>query len=262
MARFELQIFGDESTTPGLVTYGLVVFPDAKYERYARYAWHKVIKAFGAKSNAKIHARSLFSGHARQKTEWSHLSESDSSELATGLMTAIRSEGALFSVGVVHLNTYPSEGIPDGLDASGEQKFNPWSQPVFYGFGFIAAVVGLTSNGGVMRPGMPYKLFLDPISNAVKLFSIWPSMQVVKLMQATGLQPMKFIEKPQMLDAADLYAYAAGRALADGDARNKEACKTIYELAGGIKTHYWWNPEGKLSPYMAEKLADEKREQG
>ena len=162
-------MLGDESNAPGIATYGLVVFANAQQERRARYAWQRVMKSFGAASTAKIHARTLFSGDARRKTEWSHLDEQSSSELALRLIEAIKSEGAFFSIGVAHTLTYPPEGMPDGLDENGNQKFMPLTTPTFYYFAFLAAVAGLQSDAGIMRPGMPYKLFLDPLSNTVKL---------------------------------------------------------------------------------------------
>jgi hypothetical protein len=71
VGKSELQIFGDESTADGLVTYGLVAFANSKHERDTRYAWSNVLRKFGGNGRSKIHCRTLFSGQARQKTEWS-----------------------------------------------------------------------------------------------------------------------------------------------------------------------------------------------
>ncbi len=90
MPRFELQMFGDESTAPGLITYGLIVFSDSNHERQARYSWQKVLRSFGADGRARVHARELFSGEARAKTSWSHLNEFETSALTESLMRAIK----------------------------------------------------------------------------------------------------------------------------------------------------------------------------
>jgi hypothetical protein len=254
LAKFELHIFGDESTAPDLVTYGLMTFPDATVERRARYAWTKVMKNFGSDGRARVHARVLFSGDARKKSEWAHLDERSCGDLTVALTKAICGEGAFFSLGVVHPKTFPPEGMPDGLNEKGEQKYHKISTALLYGFGFWSAAIGLRSNYGVMRDGDPYKLFMDPLSETVKIFSDWKAMQIQRFMQVGGLQPTPFSEKPQLLDAADIFAYASARALSDAPARNKEVCKEIHGIAGGAKTDYWWNPENFMNTEMVKKL--------
>jgi hypothetical protein len=232
MARFELQIFGDESTATEIVSYGLIVFANAQQERRARYAWQDVLRSFGAPSRARVHARTLFSGQARRKTEWSHLDEASSSKLALQLIEVIKAEKAFFSVGVAHTTTWPETGIPDGLDENGHQKFTPISPATYLCYAFLAAVHGLDMDAGIAVAKMPHKLFLDPLSNTIKLFSDWKSIQATKLMQRSGLTPSSFEEKPQFLDAADLFAYGAARALSKAPARNKQVCADIYNIRG------------------------------
>ena len=241
MPRFELQIFGDESTAPGLITYGLVVFSDSNHERQARYRWQKVLRSFGADGRARTHARELFSGQARAKTCWSHLNESETSALVESLVRTIKEEGAIFSLGVADVSTYPEKGVPDGLDESGNQRFIKWKPSLFYGFALLAAVTGLKSSVPAMQQGCPYKLFLDPISEAVKLFTDLNAVQVINLIQTIGLKPTTFSEEPLLLDAADLFAYASGRALSKEAARNKQVCTNIYNLTGAFKTDWFWD---------------------
>lgn len=150
------------------------------------------------------------------------------------------------------LNT--EEGYPDGLDVDGAQKYIKVTSPLAYGYGFLAAAVGLQSDVGVMKKGQPYRLSIDPIAETVKLFSDWKALQVLKLFEVTGLTPSKFEEKSQLLDLADLFAYSSGRALSEASERNKEVCKTIYGMANCIKTDFWWNPDNTMDPKMASKL--------
>jgi hypothetical protein len=248
MARFELQIFGDESTATGIVSYGLIVFANAQQERRARYAWQDVLRSFGAPSKARVHARTLFSGQARRKTEWSHLDEASSSKLALRLIEVIKAEKAFFSVGVAHTTTWPETGIPDGVDENGNQRFIPITPPTYFCYAFLAAVHGLDIDAGKPVATMPHKLFLDPLSNTIRLFSDWNSIQATKLMQQSGLTPSRFEEKPQFLDAADIFAYAAARALSEAPARNKQVCADIYKTSGALKTDMIWNPDGARWP--------------
>lgn len=248
MARPEIMLFGDESTAPEIVTYGLIAFSERDHVRNARYAWQKVLKKYGGTSQSKIHARELFSGQARKKTDWSHLSEQESAQLSIDLTAAIKSERASFSLGVVHTSTYPAQGIPDGLDIEGNQKYNPLETPLFYGFGFIAAAAGLGPFQEAIKRGAAYRLNCDPITNAVKLFSDWKATQVVKLFESSGMKPTPYIEKPQLLDAADLFAYAGARARSKHPARNKATCQKIFEITDSKITDFWWNVDGQTSP--------------
>lgn len=254
MAKQQLKIFGDESTAEAVVTYGLVVFANAHHERDTQYAWSNVLKKFGGTGRSKIHARTLFSGHARQKTEWSHLSESDAENLTLCLIKAVTELGAFFSVGVVHLKTWPDEGYLCGLDEQGSQLYAQMKPPLAYGYGFMAAAFGLQSDKGVMQKGQDYELFIDPIKETVKLFHDWNAMKVLKLVESTGLKPSKFEQKPILLDLADLFTYAAGRALSDGNERNKQVCSDIFNMTKCIQTNFFFNPENTLNPEVKKRI--------
>ncbi len=249
MAKLELQIFGDESTAKDLVTYGLVCFVDRNHERRGLYAWNDVIKRYGANSRTKVHAREIFSGQAREKTEWAHLSESESSKLAVDLMRALKSEEAFFALGVVHVKTWDEK-----IDYE-NSKYVPMSDPLAYGWGFIMATIAVRSENGVMKDEVPYKLFVDPLSNSVKVFKDSKTVKVIKMMETfSRLKISTYSVKPQLLDAADLFSYAAGRAFSDGSERNKNTCKEIIDIVGGTKTDFWWNPENQIDPEIAKKL--------
>lgn len=226
-----------------LVSRRMVSSPfQAQHARRAVYAWRHVLRSFGSSGHAKVHARTLFSGDARRNTEWAHLDESRAAKLAISLMESIRRENAFFSIGVVHTSSYPREGIPDGLDRDGRQVYQPISCTTFYCFAFLAAAAGLQSNVGILQAGMPYELFLDPLPGKVKLFHDWNSAQAARFVRASGLTPTTFLAKPMLLDAADLFAYAAARALSQRPARNKDCCRAIYKITAGAQTDWRWTP--------------------
>ena len=251
--KYELQIFGDESVAHQVVTYGLVAFADRQSAYRAQVAWNQTIKAFGAPSRSKVHARELFSGQARQKTCWSHLDERSSSELAFQLTTSLRREGAFCSVGVVHVETFPPNGISDGFTDTGEKIHKVWKTPEFYSFAFMAAALGLRHQ--IMDKDTPYKLWIDPLSDTIKLFRAWKSgTKISRFLQLLGLRPTAYAEEPQLLDAADLFSYAAARALSDASARNKEVCMNIYMAACDVRTDWWGTSENSMTHAISESI--------
>ncbi len=66
--------FGDGSVTPAGTFYGLVLVPERAIEQL-QGGLSAIKLKHGGTENASIHCRELFSGDARQKTPWAHLSE-------------------------------------------------------------------------------------------------------------------------------------------------------------------------------------------
>jgi hypothetical protein len=220
----------------------------------ATAAWNALIAKAGMPENTRVHARELFHGHARAKTPWRMLTEPQVAKLSVDLIRAVAVTGIRFFLGVVYKDTYPAAGVPAGLDETGRQLFVKFTSEHGYAFAFAAAAHLLSSGDvGVLRPGIEYTLHVDPQSSKVRLWG-HTSMQVRSLIEATGLKPTDFTEKPSLLDAADLFAYAATRKIAGVNARNRDACESIYEICSPVLSHFWWNPENEMSPIMRQRL--------
>ena len=197
---------------------------------------------------------SLFSGHARAKSPWYHLTELQVEKFVVDLMGALKTAGVGFFLGVVFKDTYPPEGVPSGLDTNGQQIFVPLTDEVAYGFGFAAAVAGLnTGNPPPMPRGMKYKLYIDRMEARGPLWGPRKNIAVRRLMEGTGLVPTPYDEKPLLIDAADLFAYSSARAVSDGEARNKAACTRIFQICAPSLTRFFWCT-GDLTPELKSRL--------
>jgi len=249
-----LVMFGDESRTDDLVTYGIVATNGEQHHLDAKAAWNRVIEAAGGVEDARVHARELFSGDARARSAWRHLGESEVERLTLDLMSALVTAGARFFIGVVYKKTYPVEGVPAGLNAKGEQTYVPLTDEIAYAFGFAAATAAMrTGDHAPLRSGVDYRLYIDPQRSKAPLWG-HGNLQIRRLIEGTGLVPTKYDQKPLLLDAADLLAYAGARALSDHDARNKAVCREIYGLCSPQRGHFWWNPQDGVIPEMKYRL--------
>lgn len=247
-------LFGDESTAKDIVTYGIVATQGEIHHGQAKAAWNQVIRAAGRSDGTRVHAREIFSGHARAKSPWHHLTESKVEKFAVDLMFALKAAGVGFFLGAVFKDTYPPEGVPSGLDADGQQTFVSLTDEVAYGFGFAAAVAGLnTGNPPPMRRGMKYKLYIDRMDARGPLWGPWGNVAVRRLIEGTGLVPTNYDEKPLLIDAADLFAYSSARSVSHGAARNKVVCDRIFQICAPSITRFFWAPEG-LTPELKARL--------
>jgi hypothetical protein len=249
-----LVLFGDESTAKDIVTYGIVATQGEIHHGQAQAAWNQVIRTAGCPDGTRVHAREIFSGHARAKSPWHHLTETLVEKFAVDLMAALKAVGAGFFLGAVFKDTYPSEGVPSGLNANGQQTFVPLTDEVAYGFGFAAAVAGLnTGNPPPMPRGTKYKLYIDRMEARRPLWGPWGNVAVRRLMEGTGMVPTRYDEKPLLIDAADLFAYSSARAVSDGEARNKAVCERVFQICAPSITRFFWSP-GDLTPELKARL--------
>jgi hypothetical protein len=249
-----LVLFGDESTAKGIVTYGIVATQGEIHHGQAKAAWNHVIRTAGRADGTRVHAREIFSGHARAKSPWHHLTETQVDEFVVDLMAALKAVGVGFFLGAVFKDTYPPEGVPSGIDANGQQTFVPITDQVAYGFGFAAAVAGLnTGNPPPMPRGMKYSLYIDRMEARGPLWGPWGNVAVRRLIEGTGMVPTPYDEKPLLIDAADLFAYASARAVSSGGARNKAACEQIFQICAPSITRFFWCP-GDLTPELKSRV--------
>lgn len=241
-----IHIFGDESTSKEFVTYALVLI-DAERISYLESEWSSVLQDYGSPDGRGFHCKKLFSGEARRKSVWSNLAEQATWELAEQLSRTIADSGALFYLGVVHRKTFP-ETIPDGTGSIiriGDTQM--------YVLAYIAAMSAVQQDSILSMP-IRKSLWVDQV-DTTKIWGIG-SIQMKKALAAFGIKPEPIASgrKPLLIEASDLVAYAAGRALDADSARNKEICLQVMRNLNVHITHYWWNPENTLNTDMIERL--------
>jgi hypothetical protein len=98
------EAFGDESCGTEYVAYGTLLLEDHQ-RTDAEDILAKIKLSYGGNPDCRLHCRELFSGDARRKTPWSHLSIDDVFKLYTDLMTE------LVSVGMRRLVTFAQRSV-------------------------------------------------------------------------------------------------------------------------------------------------------
>jgi hypothetical protein len=242
-------LFGDESTASDIVTYGLVCFDRPSHANSATFAFQRAISDAGAPADSRVHSRELFSGEARKKTPWRHLTENETWQLGEKLIEGLRDHYARFFLGVVYKDTFPKQ-IPNGPGRTVQIK-----NEHCYAFGFISAAAAL-SHGIRLQTGEKIRglVFVDPQAAKATFWGLG-HVQIQQLMNSTGLTPVPGAPNDHLLlDAADLFAYSAARALSEAPARNKAMCERILAITRpGICRHFW-AAEG-IPPKMVERLS-------
>lgn len=238
-------LFGDESTALDMVTYGVVGFDSASRANAATFAFQRAIRGAGAAHDGRVHCKELFSGEARKRTSWAHLTERQTWDLVVVLIETLRDHSAQFYLGVVYKDTFPAE-IPSGPTQS-VRLVNEHG----YAFGFLAAAGAFVHVGA--RRGYTRNVFLINEQMGKARFWGMGHIQIRRMMEATGLRPQP--NNHLLLDGADIFAYAAARALSEGPARNKDICEQILGICRPVVGHYWCQAPGdEISPTMKKRI--------
>lgn len=234
-------LFGDESTAPDIVAYGIVAFHSADQANRATFAFQRTIARAGALPQTRVHCKELYSGAGRAKTGWAHLTESETWVLAINLIETLREHSPEFYLGIVYKDTFP-EKIPAGLGKNIEL-----TNEHCYAFGFISAAAAFGSG----RAGHRYTLLVDEQSGKAQFWGLG-NVQIRRMMEATGLRHEQ--SNHLLLDAADLFTYSSARALSMHPSRNSVVCKKILETCKPQIAHYWWQEDSTISETMKRRL--------
>ncbi len=228
-------LFGDESTAQNVVVYGILVLNDNDLVA-AENDFSGVIESAGVPRGTRFHAKEVFFGKGKEKSVWQHLDDTEIWVVARSLLTCLKAHRPMFCVGVVDQKTYPSK-MPSGTGQ--EVKIMPEH---LYGIAFQAAFGALESHG-LTNSETKIKLWVDPQTTKLNFWGVG-RIQIKHFLKHRHLNPEK-IEgpKPVLLDAADLFAYIAGRAVSDYSSPNKKVCKELYELCAPVRGDGSWIPE-------------------
>jgi hypothetical protein len=228
-------LFGDESTAHNVVVYGILVLNDNDLVA-AENDFSSVIESTGVPRGTRFHAKEVFFGKAREKSVWQHLDDTEVWVVARSLLTCLKAHRPMFCIGVVDQNTYPSK-MPSGTGQ--EIQIIPEH---LYGIAFQAAF-GVLHSCGLTNSDTKIKLWIDPQTTKLNFWGVG-KMQIKHFLKYRHINPEK-IEgpKPVLLDAADLFAYIAGRAVSDYSSPNKRVCEELYELCAPKRGDGSWIPE-------------------
>ncbi len=233
--RNYFHLFGDESTAQNVVVYGILVLNDNDLVA-AENDFSDVIESSGVPRGTRFHAKEVFFSKAREKSAWRHLDDTEIWKVARSLLTCLKSHRPMFCIGVVDQKTYPSK-MPSGTGH--EIRIIPEH---LYSIAFQAAF-GAVDSHGLTNLETKIKLWVDPQTTKLNFWGVG-KVQIKNFLKYRHINPEK-IEgpKPILLDAADLFAYIAGRAVSDYSSPNKKLCEELYELCAPVRADGSWMPE-------------------
>jgi len=248
--RFD--IFGDESTAPGIVVYGLIALSATDADN-AKKEFTSVISNAGLPEHTRAHAKDIFHGDRRALTPWSKLSHESTLEVIGKIFELLVKNQAIFSIGIVDQSTYP-EKIPSGF---GDTVMVTASE--LYPLAFWASAAPL-SIGAIGKQKLDLKWYLDEQVTRARMWGAG-RCQVQRMFTFAGieLEPLGN-PKPLLLDAADLFAYVAGRAISPRRGAYTELFQDWYQLCAPMRAHFWWIPQAQeRPPSFLRELKDSSR---
>lgn len=238
--------FGDGSVTPSGVFYGLVLLPEAAITQ-TQQTIEAIKLRYGGSAEAPLHCRELFSGHARAKSLWAHISEAEAIALCGDVLRAVGAFQPKYLLGHIPSTYYPKRfrlrgknGHPDLVHDLDEKWLLLWS------YFHIAALLdpidiieppdpikasrprNLPFWRMVMRrddPGLRVRrVLLDRENTNIRWFSKsvkWVSVakeMVIERPIGRSYLPVECAKdfKHPLLDLADIFVYSTGRSLSQG----------------------------------------------
>lgn len=232
--------FGDGSEVAGGVFYGLVLLPESAMEQ-AQRSIEAVKLKHGGKTDSPIHCRELFNHHAREKTEWKHLSDAQCMELCGDILRGISRFEPKHLLGYLPRQCFPKRfrligknGHPDLIHDADSKCLTLWT---FFRIAALLDPAEVVTPIAAPRPnnypswtlviqrterGMRVrKVFLDREQTKVRWFSKslqWISMARDLVIDGPlgrsnlPLQPA-ISEKHPLIDVADIFTYSIARQL-------------------------------------------------
>jgi hypothetical protein len=246
--------YGDESSFERVVTYGIVALPTGAVPVVA--ALSDLKRSSGVPPTEPFHARIIFSGDARRKTGWAHLEPPAILAFADKFVHCLRQHDALFSIGAVHRDEYPAD-IPAGAGfPAGVMEPKQLTATVFLG-----AVLHLQ---GLVRLGT-LRLQIDPDPTRIDWFGKKMRADRNYVLEPAagaalwGMQvQLATVNKPVLLEAADLLAYTASHALADKEYPSKQWFEDIYAQCRPLLSTLTYDPEARARDEVAHSILEQR----
>lgn len=227
-------VYGDESIAGDTVVYGLVIVPDEVLE-FVETILANVKIRFKASPHARFHCREVFHKNARDKTEWSHLTDDESYKLALTIINDLSGKGLATRIGYVDRKTI-NHGIP-GL--KGEQHMIIRDAKELIPFAYQGAIAQLIVDN---KYNNRCRLWVEPNGDLVRWFG--SRRQVDRLLNAnlidfddksiiTAIMPenLDSKERPALLELADILAYCSARVFANTQIkRNRPSDRVMHAI--------------------------------
>jgi hypothetical protein len=220
-------IYGDESTAGDTTVYGAVFVPNSQIHR-AEAILHQTKRQYSVPEDAELHCCNLFHGDHRKKSLWSHLSEEQTYAFGESLLTRLNALPCIYSVGAVHRSEYPRE-----LPAGAGFPAGHFETKQLTALAFQAAVVPLIQN----LERSTVHLYADPDPGRIRWFGKKIKADSnYRIAAGNGVGEVEIVPQqneditPSLLQVADLFAYAAGRALSSDSCRAKSRYESMYRI--------------------------------
>ncbi len=236
-------IYGDESTSGKTTVYGAVFVPNSQIGR-AEEILRQTKQEYGVPEGAELHCYVLFHRDHRKKSQWNQLGEEQTYAFAEQLLTRFRALPCIFSVGAIHRSEYPEE-----LSAGAGFPAGQFETKQLTALAFQAATIPLVQN----LDRATVRLHVDPDPGKIRWFGKNVKADSNYRIAAGGgvgeveIVPQKVTDPlPTLLEVADLFAYASGRALSPDPCRGKDRYEAMYRICRPLLSVMTYDPEKRM----------------
>lgn len=223
-------LYGDESHSNEIVTYGFVTVP-APNSAVLDNAVKDAKARHGLPQDTRIHCRSLFNKDARAKTAFAQFSDADVLRFLNELMAASFEAGVRGWIGYLDSQKAPDTLLFESTRGAAPEKWDVSNLKNRMLFCYQAAIAPLTN----MFPPSSVKAFVDGDKTKIPYFDKKRQADNLRSFFPVEHKNTKFLpeavhgSKPLPLDLADVLAYAAARGLSKVALTNKNAFVSIVE---------------------------------
>jgi hypothetical protein len=237
MAEVKCEVFGDEGTSANqrYALYSFIGFEPAKVER-ALAILSRTKERFGVSNAARLHCRELFAGERRAKTEWRVIKPKEPIEVCRYLTTELLSLRPLWAYGYLDMGALRELPDPTTMRTSfpardgspGVEDAMRFGDGQAQRFAYLAA--GWTFQ---QRFWNTARFWVD--QDTTKLD--WLNGKKGQAHNLNPILPCSTALPPgwsPMLEIADVFAYAAGRCLANDQRYGAGVFRTIHRRYGPI----------------------------
>ncbi|MDO8927206.1 MAG: hypothetical protein Q7U94_09900 [Sideroxyarcus sp.] len=238
--------FGDGSVNSAGAFYGLVLIPESAINQVQELVSRIKLK-YGGELDTPIHCREIYSGHARRKSGWSHLSEGEAVALCGDILRALLAFEPKYLLGYIPSTCYPKRfrlvgknGHRDLVHDIDDKWLTLWSY--FRVAALLDPIEIIEPDDPITTPrpkNLPFwqmvirrqepglrvrNVFLDREQTKVSWFSKsfqWTSVAkelVIENLAGRSHLPVETAceEKHPLLEVADIFVYSVARSFSDG----------------------------------------------